>query len=118
MWKYEDGCCGVVVIKDSYRDNSWLCKERGILEHIHKDGIYPGVVRLLQIANDGPEITTAKPVTNSYQRLPQRTKMRLVMGSCGEPLQKAETVKDILMTIYDVLESVYVSLSCVVPNNN
>lgn len=118
VWKYEDGCCGVVVIKDSYRDNSWLCKERGILEHIHKDGIYPGVVRLLQIANYGPEITTAKPVTNSYQRLPQRTKMRLVMGSCGEPLRKAETVKDILMTIYDVLESVYVSLSCVVPNNN
>ena len=97
-----------MVIKDSYRDNERRFKEEALLDKIHGDtGIYPGVVRKLH-GGSVPDITTARRATSKLT--PERTKARLVMGSFGEELCKAETVRDILMVVYDVLESMHTSV--------
>ena len=107
VWKHTDEE-GTVVIKDSYRDNERRFKEEALLDKIHGDtGIYPGVVRKLH-GGSVPDITTARRATSKLT--PERTKARLVMGSFGEELCKAETVREILMVVYDVLESMHTSV--------
>ena len=98
VWKHADEQ-GTVVIKDSYRKDERPFKEEDLLDKIHGRGIYPGVVRMLH-GGDTPGITTATPAIGT-----PRKKTRLVMGSFGEALSEAESVKEILMVVYDVLES-------------
>lgn len=108
VWSYTEkgNPDNVVVIKDAYRDVKRRYKEEGMLGEIHKNGIYPGVVRLLVPKEEMPcpDIKTAVPQTGSYVRPIVREKVRLFLGSFGQEFRYAKTVKDILLATYDILE--------------
>lgn len=96
------------VIKDAYRDDRRRFKEADLLKHIHEEGIFPGVVRPLASGEvnglDGSPIGTASAAASG---IIYRSKQRVVMGSRGSKLDAAESVKDILMAIYDGVEGAY-----------
>ncbi|KAI0788727.1 hypothetical protein C8Q75DRAFT_719219 [Abortiporus biennis] len=99
-----------VIIKDSFQDVSRSISESKVLGRIHEDGIVPGVVALVHSEQvpANPDSTDPEPLSVSSHRQDSssrrcRTKHRLVMGSRGVPLSEAKSVKDILMTTYDVL---------------
>lgn len=106
----EDGTA--ICIKDAYRDNERRFREKAVLEDLHRDGIVPGVVRVLDAADvpavtrGGVPITTAD-VPDKRGRVVKRTKTRLVMGSSGEPLRYAKTLGDLLKAIYDTVEGAF-----------
>ncbi|KAI0079447.1 hypothetical protein K474DRAFT_1659020 [Panus rudis PR-1116 ss-1] len=97
------------IIKDYYRDDQRRFDEVKLINHIHVDGTVPGVVRLLVTdpeksdvkSSDGVSITTARPASKTVRH---RTKKRIVMGSHGKKLSQAQSVKDLLMAIYDIVE--------------
>ncbi|KAL4245119.1 hypothetical protein ABKN59_009861 [Abortiporus biennis] len=104
-----------VIIKDSFRDNTRGMDEADYLRQIHKDGVVPGVVTLVDAENvttkfDDGSVHTVKtaPLMNvpvgGSDRI-ERTKQRLVMGSKGVTLWEGESVLDILMGVYDFLEA-------------
>ena len=98
VWKHE-GREGPTVIKDAYRDNRRRYEEHLLLNKVHHKGIFPGVVRTMKRPKTFPKIiTAAKPDE-------RRTKTRLIMGSYGESLLRAKSVKDLLMAVYDIVES-------------
>ena len=103
VWKQKGQA---VVIKDSFREDSRQFEEYELLCDIHSLGNFPGVVRILESPQGDPRspIISTVPRDNTTER--KRT--RFIMGSYGKPLEYAESVKDILMAIYDVLEGVYV----------
>lgn len=108
IYLYVD-CHGKIVIKDSYCDDKHRFKEENLLRHIHKDGTFPGVVRLLPITCKIDTLTTAQRVsTGEGEDLvlsePERTKTRLLLGSYGRRLKDARSVMDILMAFYDINE--------------
>ncbi|KAI0076428.1 hypothetical protein K474DRAFT_1644918 [Panus rudis PR-1116 ss-1] len=115
------------VYKDS-RNKSWVgfphTGEMHFFEHLIKDvkcrfdevlhsriheSIVPGVARLLNADTlecdvellDGTPNTTARPAS---EKVRHRMKKRVVMVSAGEKLNKAESVKDLLMAVYDLVE--------------
>ena len=106
VWKHEIKGKGPVVVKDAYRDNKRNYEEEILIKKIHSNGIFPGVVRILEPAEHYQEITT--PPTHKAQR----TKTRLIMGSYGESLLQAKSVKDLLMAVYDIVESSSFSSLC------
>lgn len=102
----------VVAIKIHYPDNERRGIEEETLIHIHAKGIYPGVVRLLELTDPQapalPSIITAPSAEGSHRI--ERTKTHLVMGSCGKSLLEAKSVRDILMALFDILESEVITL--------
>ena len=98
VWKHEIKGKGPVVVKVTYRDNKRRFEEEILIQKIHRNGIFPGVVRTLEPAVHYQDITTPP---STYSR---RTKTRLIMGSYGESLLQAKSVKDLLMAIYDIVE--------------
>ncbi|KAI0767465.1 hypothetical protein C8Q74DRAFT_1280565, partial [Fomes fomentarius] len=91
-----------VVIKELYRYVYHGLKEEEILEHIHKEGDVPGVVRLIgaeHVASGNRDILCGDEETNSA-----RVKLRLAFSDYGERLLRAEYVNDLLEAIYDTLE--------------
>ena len=107
VWKHEIKGKGPVVVKDAYRvvindayrDIRRHYEEEILIKKIHRNGIFPGVVRTLEPAEHHQNITT--PPSSKAQR----TKTRLIMGSYGESLLRAKSVKDLLMAVYDIVES-------------
>ena len=104
------------VIKDSYRDVQRRFQEDDLLRHIHSDGNspdvvrnFPGVVRVLAAGDvkgfDGKPIVT-RSTTDGPGKVGRRGKKRLVMGSRGSQPSAAESVKDVLMAIYDGAEGI------------
>ena len=112
VWKHEIEGKGPVVVKDSYQDNRRRYMEKKLINKIHSKGIFPGVVRTLKAAEQRLVITTASRTKE------HRTKTRLIMGSYGESLLRAKTVKDLLMAIYDIVESSSFTLSYSRANDN
>lgn len=102
VWKYTNGNRpdDVVVIKDAYRDVKRRYKEEELLDVIHEKGIYPGVVRPL-ISKEKAPCPHIKTVAS---KTAVREKVRLFLGSFGKEFRYAETVKDILLATYDILE--------------
>ncbi len=91
-----------VVIKELYRYVHRGLKEEEILEHIHKEGDVPGVVRLISaehVASGNRDILCGDDEMNS-----SRVKLRLAFSDYGERLLRAESVNDLLEAIYDALE--------------
>ncbi|CAL1717136.1 unnamed protein product [Somion occarium] len=95
------------VIKDAYRDDAQRFDEATLINDIHGEGIFPGVVRVLESGDvngeDGTAIVTARPADRD-KKVVHRTKKRLIMGSRGSQFCDAKTVKDILKAAYDALE--------------
>ena len=91
-----------LVIKDSFWEDGRRFEESALLRDIHNRTIFPGIVRILESSKrDSKKATIATaPRVNELRRM----RTRLVLGSYGQPLENAESVRDILMAIYDVLE--------------
>ena len=83
VWKHEIEGKGPVVVKDSYQDNRRQYMEKKLIQKIHSNGIFPGVVRILKAAEQCLVITPASSAKE------YRTKTRLIMGSYGEWLLRA-----------------------------
>ncbi|CAL1717162.1 unnamed protein product [Somion occarium] len=107
VFMYEGGDDDFAVIKDAYRDDARRFEEATLIKDIHAEGIFPGMVRLLDSGSvngkDGSTIVTARPADRD-KKLVHRTKKRLVMGSRGSQFHLAKTVKDVLKATYDVIE--------------
>ncbi|CAL1717166.1 unnamed protein product [Somion occarium] len=107
VFMYEGGDDDFAVIKDAYRDDAQRFEEATLINDIHAEGIFPGMVRLLDSGNvngkDGSVIVTAVPADRD-KNVVHRTKKRLVMGSRGSQFHLAKTVKDVLKATYDVIE--------------
>jgi hypothetical protein len=81
--------------------------EGPILEQIHKDGRFPGVVGL----NSWNYVTNKKNEKVSVQRSGMiRSKTRLILDGKGTPLMDVKTPRELLMGIYDLLESEWLLL--------
>ena len=97
------------VIKDSYPDDRRRFEEIALLNYIHEDVIFPGVVRVLAAGDvkgfDGKPIVT-RSTADGPGKVGRRGKKRLVMGSRGSQPSAAESVKDVLMAIYDGAEGI------------
>ncbi|KAI0075775.1 hypothetical protein K474DRAFT_1773051 [Panus rudis PR-1116 ss-1] len=101
------------VFKSYYKDTARRFDETRIINHIHADGVVPGVVRLLpdtdteheegtdETRNTGETIETARPAS---EKVLHRVKKQVAMGSTGEEFSEAKSVKDLLMAVYDAVE--------------
>jgi hypothetical protein len=87
------------VLKDMYWDTSRRFREDEIIQKIHKDGVVPGVVRIL---SSGLVTEGEQPVTTISS--PKREKRRLVMTSHGLGLDECGTVLEFLKVMFDVVE--------------
>ncbi|CAL1717125.1 unnamed protein product [Somion occarium] len=107
VFMYEGGGNDFAVIKDAYRDDARRFEEATLINDIHAEGIFPGMVRLLDSGNvngeDGTAIVTALPADRD-KKVVHCTKKRLVMGSRGSQFHLAKTVKDVLKATYDAIE--------------
>ncbi|OBZ76717.1 hypothetical protein A0H81_03223 [Grifola frondosa] len=93
---------GFAIIKESYTDNASRFQEADILQHIHSDGLMPGVVRLVDSEN--VQVDEQAIGTSARCDATRRTKTRLIMGSRGTRLENARSIADLLKAIYDALE--------------
>ena len=99
-----------IVIKEQYIEPSRRFKEGPILEKIHEDGDFPGVVRLgyyEDVKNNGQEICveeSKEPESKEPQPKAKRVKTRLVLKDRGTPLEEVGTMRELLMGVYDLLE--------------
>jgi hypothetical protein len=86
-----------IVIKEQYIKTSRMSKEGPILKKIHAAGDFPGVVRLdhyEDVKNDGQDISVGSNLM----------KVRLVLKDRGTRLADVETMRELLMGVYDLLE--------------
>jgi len=90
-----------IVIKEQFVNTVHGFTEGPILEEIHKDGRFPGVVGL-----DGWEyvINGDKKVSVKHKRM-KLSKIRLILKDKGTPFMDVKTPRELLMGIYDLLES-------------
>jgi hypothetical protein len=90
------------VIKEQYIEDSCRYLEGPILERIHKDGRFPGVVLLDRwshvVNNNGTKVSV------EHRHEVMRSKMRLVLKAEGTRLMDVKTPRELLMGIYDLLE--------------
>ncbi|KAJ3481248.1 hypothetical protein NLI96_g7778 [Meripilus lineatus] len=96
----------VVVIKDAFPALERSRIELDLLRYVHRNGILPGVVRLMFDDDQAsfPPLKTIHFTDESRSSSDDRVKIRLFMGSSGHSIWEARTVKDILMAVFDVLE--------------
>jgi hypothetical protein len=109
-----------IVIKEQYIEKSRRFLEGPMLKQIHEDGRFPGVVGLeswdyVTNANDGKKI--------SVQHQDQGTtvtqfKIRLVLKDKGTRLMDVKTPRELLMGIYDLLESEWTLSSLWLPKTD
>jgi hypothetical protein len=91
----------IVVIKEQYIETSRTFEEGPILEKIHKNGTFPGVVRR----------GWAGPVRSNEKELivkcggSERKKNRIVLLDKAPSIMDAKTVREVLVAMYDLLES-------------
>ncbi|KAF9476031.1 hypothetical protein BDN70DRAFT_995968 [Pholiota conissans] len=87
----------IPVIKDQYRHPGHRFTEAEIIEYLHEGEEIPGVVHIahseLVVWKDGSLVSSG-----------ERRKTRICMVECGELLMDLKTPKEVLMTIYDLLE--------------
>ncbi|KAF9477177.1 hypothetical protein BDN70DRAFT_838189 [Pholiota conissans] len=87
----------ILVIKDQYRREGRRFDEHKIIEWIHNKGEVPGIIRIAHaqkvVRNDNSSVSSD-----------DRIKTRMCMVDFGEPIMAIKTPKEVLMTIYDLLE--------------
>ncbi|KAH9903438.1 hypothetical protein C8Q73DRAFT_751369 [Cubamyces lactineus] len=91
-----------IIIKEYYLENGRRYNEAELLAQIHADGYVPGVVRV--VASETVESDGEAVIFTEANSTETRTKQRLVFGDFGVDLEYAESVNDLLMAVYDVLE--------------
>jgi hypothetical protein len=87
---------GPVYMKITYIDPKSRFREEKLYEQAHSRGYIPGLARL--VAHE------SRPFFVEGEH-GLRQKEVLVLGSGGEPLNKCESVKELLKVIYDAIES-------------
>ena len=97
-----------VVIEEQYIESTRRFREWTVLEAIHKGGRFPGVVRLQShggVKNKNGEDICVKSQSSTKIRL----KPRVVLKDGGIRLMDIGTPKELLMGVYDLLESEFSS---------
>jgi hypothetical protein len=94
------------IIKEQYIKTSYTFEETENLSKVHRNGSFPGVVRLGWY---GPVTSTQQELIVKWEnfaedKIYERKKVRMVMLDEGESLMKAETLRDALIAMYDLLE--------------
>jgi protein kinase-like protein len=92
-----------LVIKEQYIEKARRFFEGTLLQKIHSQGEFPGVVRIDKYE---PVRNNNQDVTVSYGDS-IRFKTRLVLKDMGEPLMEVKKVGELLMALYDFLESAH-----------
>ena len=87
---------GRTYMKISYVDTNSRFREAELYEKAHSHGYIPGLARL--VAHESRPFFVE-------DKHGLRQKEVVVLGSGGEPLNRCESVKHLLMVIYDVIES-------------
>ena len=86
------------VIKEQYREPNHRFDEPMIINHIHRDGPFPGVIQLVHYEDvkdsKGTEISSGT-----------RNKVRLTEKDWGTPFMDIKTPREALLICYDLLES-------------
>ena len=94
-----------VIIKDSYRSAGRRFKEEDILDHIHAEGDFLGVVRMklheTVMGDDGHLVFDLKGQDD------KKTRERCILLDTGCSFLKARSVQDLLMAAYDTLEGMF-----------
>jgi hypothetical protein len=92
-----------IVIKEQFIETGRRFEEGPILGKIHEGGRFPGVVRLDEHAY--PQKDNQNISVSSGLPMVTRQKTRLVLKDKGPRLADAKTLRELLMGIYDLLES-------------
>lgn len=100
------------VIKEQYVDPGRRYEEGQILHKIHREGDFPGVVRVgwygpvkdIIVKNNKSVKVEATPEHSMHEDVSEKVKMRLILKDTAFPLLDAETPLDVLIAIYDLLE--------------
>lgn len=87
------------VIKEQFIEKGRRFLEGTLLQKIHNQGEFPGVVRI-------DKYEPVQNVTVSYENS-IRFKTRLVLKDMGKPLMEVKKVGELLMALYDFLESAH-----------
>jgi len=85
-----------VYMKISYVDTNSRFREADLYKQAHSNGYIPGLARL--VAHESRQVFVEG-------KRGQRQKEVVVLGSGGEPLNKCESVVELLKVIYDVIQS-------------
>ena len=101
-YNIEDPTGKRVIVKDSYRGTGGRFKEEEVLDHIHADGDFLGVVRLK--CHESVKSEDEYLVFDLKGEDEKRTRERWVFMDSGFRFLKAKTVQDLLMAVYDTLE--------------
>jgi hypothetical protein len=94
------------IIKEQFVESGRRFMEGPILEQIHKDGRFPGVVGL----KSWEYVTNKKKKVSVKHKGTSRSKTRLILDGKGTPLMDVKTPRELLMGIYDLLESEWLFL--------
>ena len=86
-----------VYIKIGYVDTNSRFREPALYTQAHSNGYIPGLCRL--VAHE------LRPYFVQGERHGLRQKEVIVLGTGGEPLNKCESVRELLKVMYDVIES-------------
>ncbi|EJD44234.1 hypothetical protein AURDEDRAFT_166625 [Auricularia subglabra TFB-10046 SS5] len=89
-------------VKFSWQSKDAVWKEENLLNHLHKDGWLPGLVRNHHSRLVDPGLTVEQV---GLADRPRRVFEMLHLGSIGEPLSQCQDPMEILMAAYDILET-------------
>ncbi len=92
----------IPVIKDAYCDQNNCSIEDEIINHVHSKGDVPGIIRSAYseiVCYEGPDRRAI--VRDGCQ------KTRLCLTELGTSVMECKTVKDVLIMMYDLLESMF-----------
>jgi hypothetical protein len=94
-----------IIIKEQYIERGDGFREGPILNQIHEDGQFPGVIGLnhYEYAKDDNKRISIKHRTNKAKVV--RSKVRLILKGRGVRLIDVKTPRVLLMGMYDLLES-------------
>jgi hypothetical protein len=102
-----------IIIKEQYIENGHTFKEGSILNQIHQDGQFPGIVRLEhhQHVEDGNGVISVEHWTKKPEFA--RSNVRLVLKDRGIRLMDVKTPRVLLTGMYDLLEvgAIYLHLA-------
>jgi hypothetical protein len=96
-----------VIIKEQYIETPRGFQEGPILDKIHKDGIFPGVVRQRW---HGPVTSENKRLVVQWKnpkthKIYEKMKTRIVLLDKGISIMDVKTPREALVALYDLLES-------------
>jgi hypothetical protein len=100
-----------IMIKEQYIEKARRFGEGPILKKIHEKGTFPGVVRpgWYGVVEESGEESSEKELVVKWQE-EERKKTRLVLLDKAPSILEAKTVGEVLVAMYDLLESEFFGL--------